>query len=401
MNENDENLIKAYFEKLAYPKISEMRPLLILPIATVYGVHFNKRVTDVETTCGLTTGKVIDQPPCYAIVKDGVVAGYNQDFWSDADKYRLVLKQHLGMEVLEQAQRLPLTPDQYVAEERRKIESIGVTNASGDVGAVGPVGETPLAEKNLRDAVTQTVKIMLDEAKSKPQKRAWPEDATANWNADFIKAICDTTYDSMRMRMIGAKCNPAVADALNLIWSNSLPEQTVFWRELSRFVDMNLNRFIPPQESRPETVDAIVRRYEAMLSFTQERCDEVVAKYAVENAKLFNENFEYKKRLRIIERVVAGEPIELNTSKQPEQPVETMIRQDSVDLFGSNAAEEVANLGSIELGSEPSISRHLNGNITDIPGDQIDHNGESGIPYKDHNDTAYPFYQKSVIVHGR
>ncbi len=322
--ENYESLIVAYFDKLAYPKISEMRPLLILPIATVYGVHFNKRVTDVETTCGLTTGKVIDQPPCYAIVKDGVVAGYNQDFWSDADKYRLVLKQHLGMEVLEQAAKQPDGP----------------RNVSGDQGAVGPVGEASLTEKNLRDAVTQTVKIMLDEAKSKPQKRAWPEDATANWNADFIKAICDTTTNSMRMRMIGAKCNPAVADALNLIWSNSLPEQTVFWRELSRFVDMNLNRSISPQESRPETVDAVVRLYEAMLSFTQERCDEVVTKYAAENQKLRSENNEYEKRLSLIKKCLLGERVDLKEPEKQPTPVQCVIDQHKLGPFDDDGSNE-------------------------------------------------------------
>ncbi len=117
--------------------------------------------------------------------------------------------------------------------------------SNGDPEQQLPLTPEELAEENLRDAVTRTVELMIGEAKGKPQKRAWPEDATANWNADFIKAICDTTYDQMRLRLLDSKCERSVASQLNDIWLADVSEQRIFWDELHRFVDLNMKRFQP------------------------------------------------------------------------------------------------------------------------------------------------------------
>ncbi len=93
--------MKSYFEKIGYPPIVHMpRCVLILGGWHVYLVEFDPR-------CLMPGSSKPYQPclphqPCYAIIKDGVVSGYNEDFWTDADKYRLVLKQHLGMLALDE-----------------------------------------------------------------------------------------------------------------------------------------------------------------------------------------------------------------------------------------------------------------------------------------------------------
>ncbi len=128
--------------------------------------------------------------------------------------------------------------------------------SNGDPEQQVPLTAEELAEENLRDAVTRTVELMIGEAKGKPQKRAWPEDATANWNADFIKAICDTTYDQMRLRLLDSKCERSVASQLNDIWLADVSEQRIFWDELHRFVDLNMKRFAPqpvPAQNPPPT----------------------------------------------------------------------------------------------------------------------------------------------------
>ncbi len=89
--EKDSIAISLYFSGLfcGYPPVTECSAVLKHALGTVYIVTFDPRV--------LSAGTNATQPPCYAIVKDGKVSGYSKDFWSEADKYRLVLKQHLGM----------------------------------------------------------------------------------------------------------------------------------------------------------------------------------------------------------------------------------------------------------------------------------------------------------------
>ena len=136
-------LIKEYFAKLpqGYPAIKEIKPVLYHTQGDVYLVSFEKAKTPSgsgaqhavpppDCKYPLIEGappadwKVepvmveIEMPNAYAIVtyprsiKDGVVvadtpvvAGYNEDFWTNADKYRLVLKQHLGMQAIEAAEQ--------------------------------------------------------------------------------------------------------------------------------------------------------------------------------------------------------------------------------------------------------------------------------------------------------
>ncbi len=123
-----EEAIKKYFETLpqGYPPIKECSTVLVSKHGTVYLVKFKKKpVTrdhntsfDRPTTQNLPPSEM-DIPNAYAIVVDEQdyskpsenpqprwsVAGYNEDFWSSADKYRLVLKQHLGMLAMEAAEK--------------------------------------------------------------------------------------------------------------------------------------------------------------------------------------------------------------------------------------------------------------------------------------------------------
>lgn len=115
-------LIRSYFSKLQYPAIKEINARLIDEHGDVYVVSFENKVVETgryqavpPPGCQypLIEGPAPDDwkrepivnevsiPNCYAIVKDGIVAGYSEDFWTDADKYRLVLKQHLGLLAME------------------------------------------------------------------------------------------------------------------------------------------------------------------------------------------------------------------------------------------------------------------------------------------------------------
>lgn len=91
-NQSDVEKIVKYFKDLWYPEISSSGAVFNCGLGQVYLIEFK----DAART------------PCYAVIVNGVVSGYNEDFWSDADKYRLVLKQHLGMLVMEGVKILPL-----------------------------------------------------------------------------------------------------------------------------------------------------------------------------------------------------------------------------------------------------------------------------------------------------
>ncbi len=91
------HLVAEYFKRLSYPKIAAMSPVLMHALGDVYTVSFETPDKTTGTHSALARH-------AYAIVKDGVVSGYNHDFWTDADKYRLVLKQHLGMLAMEEAE---------------------------------------------------------------------------------------------------------------------------------------------------------------------------------------------------------------------------------------------------------------------------------------------------------
>ncbi len=122
--------------------------------------------------------------------------------------------------------------------------------SNGDPEQAVPPTAEELADDNLRDAVTKTVDLMIAEAKGKPQKRVWPEDATANWNADFIKRIVDCQFEQGpggRLFIIGSKCDATAAAQLQEILRSDVNELNMFWANLRRFVDMNMQRFAPAQ----------------------------------------------------------------------------------------------------------------------------------------------------------
>lgn len=95
------------------------------------------------------------------------------------------------------------------------------------------------AEENLKEAVTNTVSIMIGESTGKPPKRTWPEDATDHWNAAFVQALVNYPNNNMRMQMIASKCDPEKIAQLTNILRPDPYEQDVLWREMRRFVDMN------------------------------------------------------------------------------------------------------------------------------------------------------------------
>ncbi len=120
--------IAAYFKNLSYPEITECQPVLYGKHGDVYLIKFEKKRDEsthqrqevIPPDCkypiqeGPTGWKTepstieIPIPNAYAIVIGDTVSGYNEDFWSDADKYRLVLKQHLGMLVMEAVETAPV-----------------------------------------------------------------------------------------------------------------------------------------------------------------------------------------------------------------------------------------------------------------------------------------------------
>lgn len=111
--------IEEYFSKIGYPKISKLpKCVLIHKLGTVYIVEFDERVESIAS--GGT--RTIASPPCYAIVKDGVVTGYGVHFWTDVNQHRLVLKQHIGMLEMEKAEKsAPEIKKQEVNSDRVEI----------------------------------------------------------------------------------------------------------------------------------------------------------------------------------------------------------------------------------------------------------------------------------------
>lgn len=104
-------LIFSYFDRLKYPKIIEAKAVLLHELGSVFLVSFeqNQHIIKVNS----------HDAPCYAIIVNGVVAGYNEDFWSDADKYKLILKCHLGLLQMDAHEADKLKPP--VAE--KKVEA--------------------------------------------------------------------------------------------------------------------------------------------------------------------------------------------------------------------------------------------------------------------------------------
>lgn len=155
-----------------------------------------------------------------------------------------------------QQQQQPVAAQQQSAIDELEGGSSGLPS-NGDPEQVAPMTAEEMAEENLRDAVTQTIEIMIGESTGKPAKRVWPEHATEHWNKAFIQQIVTCPSDRERLRLIGTKCDQAIAVQMNTIWTTDPlketmnGEQNIFVRELHRFVDMNLPRAaavaLPPE----------------------------------------------------------------------------------------------------------------------------------------------------------
>lgn len=119
MRVDDANaLIFSYFDKLKYPKIVEAKAVLLHELGSVFLVSFDEtRVTATGIKAPLHRFDI--RKPCYAVIVNGVVAGYTEDFWSDADKYKLILKCHLGLLQMDAHEADKLKPP--VAE--KKVEA--------------------------------------------------------------------------------------------------------------------------------------------------------------------------------------------------------------------------------------------------------------------------------------
>lgn len=117
--QSPQNTVEEYFEKLCYPKIDECQLVYSVPLGDVYRVTFKPAGLGMY---GNISGDKLGthRHPCYAIVKDGVVSGYPEDFWTDADKYRLVLKQHLGMLQMEAHEKEKRTPSAPATESKKE-----------------------------------------------------------------------------------------------------------------------------------------------------------------------------------------------------------------------------------------------------------------------------------------
>lgn len=151
--------------------------------------------------------------------------------------YQQPQRPRAGPPPLAQPPAQPAATQQSVENELEGATSGLPSNA--DPEQTQPMSAEELADANLNEAVTFTVEIMIGEATGKPEKRVWPEDASDHWNKTFIKRICDEPSEHMRLQMVGSKCDPAVAQRLNVIWQADPQEQAIFWTEFRRFVDMN------------------------------------------------------------------------------------------------------------------------------------------------------------------
>ncbi len=130
-NQAPQELIANYFKNLSYPDIVECGPVLYGKTGDVYLVKFQKKKTEVtrgtppNTPDSIAKSSFLESgfdgnkkrysettdveiPNAYAIIINGAVSGYHENFWEDADKYRLVLKQHLGMLAMESAEKEPV-----------------------------------------------------------------------------------------------------------------------------------------------------------------------------------------------------------------------------------------------------------------------------------------------------
>lgn len=113
--------------------------------------------------------------------------------------------------------------------------------SNGDPEQSAPMSPEELAEQGLRDAVTNTIEVVISEAINKPAVRTWPEDARDHWPQHFIQQIIACNDNRMRLQMIGSKCETEVANKLGVIWNNGMDgvnERNNFTSEMARFVNM-------------------------------------------------------------------------------------------------------------------------------------------------------------------
>ncbi len=186
-------LIESYFKNIGYQPIeSTLQCVLVHNLGIVYRVEFD----------GVENNK-----PCYAIIKDGKCSGYAEDFWSDADKYKLVLKQHLGMlevdafdrgEHPKQQVQNPKTPPTPQGSDAVAFETMDavVGRYEGLVKTLNNevlkwIGACRYAEKN-RDDLQAKLRAIQDVLTGRPVEAArvpTPEECMIDQNADDVAGM--------------------------------------------------------------------------------------------------------------------------------------------------------------------------------------------------------------------
>lgn len=126
--------IEQYFNSISYPRMVSCR--LVYSggaLGGVYLVGFDPDEVSLGGNFSYMKSKS-QRSPCYAIEVDGVVSGYPEDFWSDADKYRLVLKQHLGMLQMEAHEKRNDTPPAVSEPEKEAPRTVNPDTIEAIVG---------------------------------------------------------------------------------------------------------------------------------------------------------------------------------------------------------------------------------------------------------------------------
>src|SRR6187402_3377930 len=120
------NKIFKYFSNLS-KSVKDISPVLHCHFGSVYIV---------------TTEEGLDSKNFYAVVKDGIVSGYDIEFWKNSNQHMLILKVHLGMLEMEKLE------DKTQDGRRQEAGRGGYVGPDGPSGfCVDPAVESPSASE--------------------------------------------------------------------------------------------------------------------------------------------------------------------------------------------------------------------------------------------------------------
>ena len=143
-------------------------------------------------------------------------------------------------------------PQQQSTQQQQVVAEIE-GNASGIPGSDGPAEESPhemtpqeAALITLRGNVTETVRIMSEEAVSKPNQRSWVEFAHGCWHKEFLARIVMESRDTERWAMIARMCDQSVwkqmiEEITRQAKAGDASEQIMLGTELNKLIDMNVD----------------------------------------------------------------------------------------------------------------------------------------------------------------